>query len=210
MALLYKKLTSNGVARQKDMRHNQMSDERRLQQRIRRVAATSRTWKLRKNASERVLPAAAAATQPTCDKRKNHIEDTEQQVCLDQWTSVSCAMTVTRLALHPREHARTLDVVDDRVNEEGALQPRLVPLRVHEGGVHGPVQELLLEQDAVGELRTWRLECSVVHRFFFIHQLCLSPFVQKKKNYQNYFRKNAIRKLLWSLHGNSGSFARSR
>ena len=61
-------------------------------------------------------------------------------------------MTVTRLALHPREHARTLDVADDRIHEEGALQPRIVPLRVHEGGVHGRVQELLVEQDAVGEL----------------------------------------------------------
>ena len=38
------------------------------------------------------------------------------------------------------------------VHEEGALQPRLVPLRVHEGGVHVLVQELLVEQDAAGEL----------------------------------------------------------
>ena len=43
-------------------------------------------------------------------------------------------------------------VVDDRIHEEGALQPRLVPLRVQEGGVHGPVQELLVEQDAMSEL----------------------------------------------------------
>ena len=57
-------------------------------------------------------------------------------------------MTVTRLAWHPREHARTLDVLDDRIQEEGALQLRFVPLRVHEGGVHEPVQELLVEQDA--------------------------------------------------------------
>ena len=49
---------------------------------------------------------------------------------------MSCAMTVARLALRPREHAETLDIVDDRVHEEGALRPRLVPLRVHEGGVH--------------------------------------------------------------------------
>ena len=61
---------------------------------------------------------------------------------------VSCAMTVTRLALRPREHAETLDNVDDRVHAEGALRPRLVPLRVYEGGVHAPVQELLIEQDA--------------------------------------------------------------
>ena len=62
-------------------------------------------------------------------------------------------MTVTRLALHPRDYSRILAVVDDRVHEEGALRPRLVPLRFHEGGVHGPVQELLVEQDAIGELR---------------------------------------------------------
>ena len=29
---------------------------------------------------------------------------------------------------------------------------RLAPLRVHEGGVHGPVQKLLAEQDAVDVL----------------------------------------------------------
>ena len=92
-----------------------------------------------KNASERVLPAAAAATH---------------QLVLREsvLTSVSCAMTVTRLAMHPREHARTLDVADDRVNEDDALRPRFVPLRVHRGGVHGIVQELLVEQDAVGQL----------------------------------------------------------
>ena len=66
--------------------------------------------------------------------------------------SMSCGMTVTKLALHPREHAETLDVVDDRVHEEGAVRPSLAPLRVHEGGVHGPVQELLVEQDAVDVL----------------------------------------------------------
>ena len=67
-------------------------------------------------------------------------------------TSMPGVVTVPRLAWHPREHAQTLDVVDDRVQEEGALQPRLVPLRVHEGGVHGPVQELQVEQDAVDVL----------------------------------------------------------
>ena len=53
-------------------------------------------------------------------------------------TSMSRVMTVTRVAWHPREHARTL-----------GAQPRLV----HEGGgVHGPVQELLVQQDAVDAL----------------------------------------------------------
>ena len=63
-----------------------------------------------------------------------------------------CVMTVTKLALHPREHAETLDIVDDRVHEVGAFRPRLVPLRVHEGGVHARVHELLVEQDATGKL----------------------------------------------------------
>ena len=61
-------------------------------------------------------------------------------------------MAVTRLAWRPREHTRAPHVEDDRVQQEGALQPRLVPLRVHEGGVHGPVQKLLVEQDAVDVL----------------------------------------------------------
>ena len=41
----------------------------------------------------------------------------------------------------------SLDVMDDWVHEEVALQPRL-----DESGVHGPVQELPVEQDAVGKL----------------------------------------------------------
>ena len=54
-------------------------------------------------------------------------------------------MASTRAHLGP-------DIVDDRVQKEGALQPRLVPLLVHESGVHGLVQELLVEQDAVDVL----------------------------------------------------------
>ena len=61
-------------------------------------------------------------------------------------------IAVTRLAWRPREHTQDPHVEDDRVRKEGALQPRLVPLRVHEGGVHGPVQKLLVEQDAVDVL----------------------------------------------------------
>ena len=45
---------------------------------------------------------------------------------------MSCVMTVTKLALRPREHPETLDMVDDRIHEESALRPLLVPLRVHE------------------------------------------------------------------------------
>ena len=65
---------------------------------------------------------------------------------------MSCVVAVTKVAWCPREHTRAPHVEDDRVQQEGALQPRLVPLRVHEGGVHGPVQELLVEQDAVDVL----------------------------------------------------------
>ena len=65
---------------------------------------------------------------------------------------MSCVVAVTRVAWRPREHTWDEHVEDDRVQQEGALQPRLVPLRVHEGGVHGPVQELLVEQDAVDVL----------------------------------------------------------
>ena len=65
---------------------------------------------------------------------------------------MSCVVAVTMVAWRPREHTRAPHVEDDRVQQEGALQPRLVPLRVHEGGVHGPVQELLVEQDAVDVL----------------------------------------------------------
>ena len=78
-------------------------------------------------------------------------------VCL-----ASCVMAVTRLAWCPREHTRAPHIEDDRVHKEGALQPRLVPLRVHEGGVHGPVQKLLVEQDAVDVLKQDAVD--VLHR----------------------------------------------
>ena len=65
---------------------------------------------------------------------------------------MTCVVAVTRVAWRPREHTWDEHVEDDRVQQEGALQPRLVPLRVHEGGVHGPVQKLLVEQDAVDVL----------------------------------------------------------
>ena len=45
------------------------------------------------------------------------------------------------LAWCPGEHTWASHIEDDRVQKDGALQPRLVPLRVHEGGVHGPVQK---------------------------------------------------------------------
>ena len=61
-------------------------------------------------------------------------------------------MTVKRLTLHLREHARTPDIVDDCINAEGALRPLLAPLRVHRGSVRTCTKELLVEQDAVGEL----------------------------------------------------------
>ena len=119
-----------------------MSDERGLQPRIRRVAAAAR-------ARGKTHQAPGRSRGPTCDGGKNHNADTENECVL---TSVSCVMAVARLACCPREHTRDPHVEDDRVQKEGALQPRLVPLRVHEGGVHGPVQKLLVEQDAVDVL----------------------------------------------------------
>ena len=80
---------------------------------------------------------------------RTHGADTEQRLCLDQCV---LRVAVTRLAWRPRQHTRAPHVEDDRVQQEGALQPRLVPLRVHEGGVHGPVKKLLVEQDAVDVL----------------------------------------------------------
>ena len=103
-----------------------------------------------KNASERVqLATAAWQLVIREDQRKRN----NRWRCV--WTSggVSCVMTITKSALHPREHAKTLDIVGDRVHEQSALFPRIVPLRVHEGGVHAPAQQLLGEQDAAGELR---------------------------------------------------------
>ena len=81
-----------------------------------------------------------------------------------------------------------------------ALQPRLVPLRVHESGVHGLVQKLLVEQDAVdmleqdavdvlhcGSTQKERLfrpehgdECSVDHRAS--HIICACHRSRNKKN----------------------------
>ena len=121
-----------------------MSDERGLQPRIRHVAAAARA-----RGKTHQAPGRSRGHRPTCERGKNHNADTEQQVavCL-----VSCVMAVMKLAWCPREHTRDPHVEDDRVQKEGALQPRLVPLRVHEGGVHGPVQKLLVEQDAVDVL----------------------------------------------------------
>ena len=113
-------------------------------------------------------PAAAAAAHQLVIREDQRKQNNVWQ-CVLTSGGVSCVMTVTRLALHPPEHEETLDIVDDRVHEEGALRPRLVPLRVHEGAVHAPAQELLVEQHAVGELHcgsnqsNWRLVFSVVH-----------------------------------------------
>ena len=102
--------------------------------------------------------------QGNCGKTRQNVRSATHRLVISERTtkqrrnnkcvmiSMSCVMTVTRLAWHPREHTWAPDIVDDRVQEEGALQPRLVPLRVHQGGLHGPAQELLLEEDAVDVL----------------------------------------------------------
>ena len=106
--------------------------------------------------------------------------------------SLSCVVTVAKLALHPREQAETMDIAGDRDHEEGALRPRLVPLREHEGGVRAAVQELLVEQDAVGELHCGSTQpglsgnqmASVAQcfpSFCHKHQCLKHPFFEKKK-----------------------------
>ena len=81
-------------------------------------------------------------------------------------------MAVARLTWRPREHTWTPDIVDGRVQKEGALQTRLVPLRVHEGGVHGPVQELLVEQDAVDVLQCGSIQNSCLDQKMAIRVQC--------------------------------------
>ena len=108
----------------------------------------------------RLLAAAAATDRLVMEERTK--TQTRNNKCV--LTSVSCVMAVTRLAWRPREHTRDPHVEDDRVQNEGALQPRLVPLRVHEGGVHGPVQELLVEQDAVDVLHCGSTQKTVTVR----------------------------------------------
>ena len=136
-------------------------------------------------------------------------------------TSVSCVMAVTRLAWRPREHTRNPHVEDDRVQKEGALQPRLVPLRVHEGGVHGPAQKVLVEQDAVDVLEQdavgidTKNGCSdhnivrltsavliIVLHTSSVHHQCLSPFVHKKA------KINSDREIIMAIFLNSGVFCR--
>ena len=84
--------------------------------------------------------------------------------------------------------------------KRGALQPRLIPLRVHEGGVHGPVQELLVEQDTVGELHCGSTQnrllgperavsISVVHP----SSVLVTVRAKKKKH------ENTAKKSLWLL-----------
>ena len=106
---------------------------------------------VRANASpRRRLLAAAAATDRLVTEERTTTKTRNNKCVLP---SVSCVVAVARLAWRPREHTRAPHIEDDRDQKEGALQPRLVPLRVHEGsGVHGPVQELLVEQDAVDAL----------------------------------------------------------
>ena len=122
-----------------------MSDERGLQPRIRRVAAAARA---RGKTHQAAGLAAAAATNRLVIEERTKTQIRNNDCVL---TSVSCVVAVARLVWRPKEHTAP-HIEDDRVQKECALQPRLVPLRVHEGGVHGPVQKLLDEQDAVDVL----------------------------------------------------------
>ena len=74
----------------------------------------------------RLLAAGAATDRLVIEERTT--TQTQNNECV--LTSVSCAVAVMRLAWCPREHTRDPHVKEDRVQKEGALQPRLVPLRV--------------------------------------------------------------------------------
>ena len=91
-------------------------------------------------------------------------------------------------------------------NRRVRLQPRLVPLRVHEGGVHGPVQVLLVEQDAVDVLEQDAvdvLHCGTTQKkrligpgdesavlITVLHTSSVLVTVQKKKDKIDSARKN--------------------
>ena len=123
-------------------------------------------------------------------------------------------MAVTRLAWRPREHTRDPHVEDDRVQKEGALQPRLVPLRVHEGGVDGPVAVDVLEQDAVdvlhcGSTQKKRLfgpsdESAMLIIVLHTSSVLVTARAKKKKTALIQTGKS-----LWSFSGIRGSFAGS-
>ena len=70
--------------------------------------------------------------RPTCDGEQNPRSRYRTETV--SWQIMSCVVAVTRVAWRPREHTWDEHVEDDRVQQEGPLQPRLVPLRVHEGG----------------------------------------------------------------------------
>ena len=102
-------------------------------------------------------------------------------------------MAVTRLAWRQREHTWDPHVEDDRVQKEGALQPRLVPLRVHKGGVHGVEQDAVdvLEEDAVDVLHCGSTQKTAA--------VLVTVRASKKKS---------DRKIIMAIFWNSGVFCR--
>ena len=160
----------------------------------------------------RLLAAAAATDRLVIEER------TTTQTRNNKWRSVlSCVMAVTRLAWCPREHTGAPHIEDDRVKKEGALQPRLVPLRVHEGGVHVPEQNVdVLEQDAVDALhcgstqKNGCLDQNMATSAVFIivlHTSSVLVTVRATKKFQNYFRPGNH---YGFVSGIRGSFAKSR
>ena len=158
----------------------------------------------------RLLAAAAATDLRVMEERTT--TKTRNNKCV--MISMSCVLTVTKLAWRPRQHHCAPHIEDDRVQKEGALQPRLVPLRVHVGGVHGPAQELLVEQDAADVLEqdavcgstqngcsdqkmAMRVQCCIV-----FHQSSVLVTVRAKK------KKNQTRKSSWSFCPHSGVICR--
>ena len=105
-------------------------------------AASPRQIGLRRSGKthpERALLAGAPATDRLVTKERTATQKQQVAVCL-----VSCVMAVTRRAWRPREHTWAPDIVDDRVQTEGASNHASYHFVVHEGGVHGPAQELLV------------------------------------------------------------------
>ena len=133
------------------------------------------------NVSERVQPAAAGAAHQLVIGEGQRTRNNSWQRVLTSGC-VSCVMTVARLALHPREHGESLDIVVDRVHEESALRPRLVQLRVHDSGVHASVQELLVEPHCLGELQMALVVRCVAILFASIISVCHHYFSPQKRN----------------------------
>ena len=190
-----RKTHSDGV------RHN----ERGLQPRIRCIAAAARA---RGKKRSRLLAAAAATNRLVIEER------TTTKCVL---TSVSCVMAVAMLAWCPREHTRAPHIEDDRVQKEGALQPRLVPLRARtctETSRRARCRRrararcrkrapLWIDTKRLfgPEHRDESAVLIIVLHTSSVHHQCLSPFVQHKNA-----KINSDREIIMAIFRNSRVF----